>query len=196
MWGVLAFVTNFVPNIGFIIGLVPPAILGLLQGGWGLAVAVIVIYCAINFVIQSVLQPKFQGDALGLTTTLTFLALAFWTFVLGPIGAILALPMTMLVKAVFVDVDPEYAVARPAAVGRLCSRARAATGRVDGRVGGRTGWPVGARGTGRGLTAYADAPGADPARMTRSRPSGVGQWLQPLGRRRTRRSSEGGTWTC
>jgi AI-2 transport protein TqsA len=108
VWGVLAFVTNFVPNIGFIIGLVPPAILGLLQGGWGLAIAVIVVYCAINFVIQSVLQPKFQGDALGLTTTLTFLSLVFWTFVLGPMGAILALPMTMLVKALLVDVDPEY----------------------------------------------------------------------------------------
>jgi AI-2 transport protein TqsA len=108
VWGLLAFVTNFVPNIGFIIGLVPPAILGLLEGGWGLAIAVIVIYCAINFVIQSVLQPKFQGDALGLTTTLTFLALVFWTFVLGPLGAILALPMTMLVKALLVDVDPNY----------------------------------------------------------------------------------------
>ena len=109
VWGVLAFVTNFVPNIGFIIGLVPPAILGLLQGGWGLALAVIVVYCVINFIIQSVLQPKFQGDALGLTTTLTFLALVFWTFVLGPMGAILALPMTMFVKALFVDVDPDYA---------------------------------------------------------------------------------------
>jgi predicted PurR-regulated permease PerM len=108
VWGLLAFVTNFVPNIGFIIGLVPPAILGLLEGGWGLAIAVIVIYCVINFVIQSVLQPKFQGDALGLTTTLTFLALIFWTSVLGPLGAILALPMTMLVKAVLVDVDPNY----------------------------------------------------------------------------------------
>jgi predicted PurR-regulated permease PerM len=109
VWGVLAFVTNFVPNIGFIIGLVPPAILGLLQGGWGLCIAVIVVYCAVNFVIQSVLQPKFQGDALGLTTTLTFLALVFWTWVLGPLGAILALPMTMFVKALFVDVDPDYA---------------------------------------------------------------------------------------
>jgi AI-2 transport protein TqsA len=108
VWGVLAFVTNFVPNIGFIIGLVPPTILGLLQGGWALALTVIVVYCAVNFVIQSVLQPKFQGDALGLTTTLTFLSLAFWTFVLGPMGAILALPMTMLVKALLVDVDPEY----------------------------------------------------------------------------------------
>ena len=109
VWGVLAFVTNFVPNIGFIIGLVPPAILGLLQGGWALCIAVIVVYCVINFIIQSVLQPKFQGDALGLTTTLTFLALVFWTFVLGPMGAILALPMTMFVKALFVDVDPDYA---------------------------------------------------------------------------------------
>lgn len=107
VWGVLAFVTNFIPNVGFIIGLVPPAILGLLQGGWGLAVAVIIVYCVINFVIQSVLQPKFQADALGLTTTLTFLSLAFWTFVLGPLGAILALPMTLLAKAILVDVDPE-----------------------------------------------------------------------------------------
>jgi AI-2 transport protein TqsA len=109
VWGVLAFVTNFIPNIGFIIGLVPPAILGLLQGGWKLAIGVIVIYCVINFILQSVLQPKFQGDALGLTTTLTFLALVFWTFVLGPLGAILALPITMLVKAILVDVDPELA---------------------------------------------------------------------------------------
>jgi AI-2 transport protein TqsA len=107
VWGVLAFVTNFIPNIGFIIGLIPPAILGLLQGGWGLAIAVIVVYCVINFIIQSVLQPKFQGDALGLTTTLTFLSLVFWTFVLGPLGAILALPMTLLAKALIVDVDPD-----------------------------------------------------------------------------------------
>jgi AI-2 transport protein TqsA len=106
VWGVLSFVTNFVPNIGFVIGLVPPAILGLLQGGWGLAIAVIVTYCVVNFVIQSVLQPKFQADALGLTTTLTFLSLVFWTFVLGPLGAILALPMTLLAKALLVDVDP------------------------------------------------------------------------------------------
>jgi len=106
VWGVLAFVTNFIPNIGFIIGLVPPAILGLLQGGWGLAITVIVVYCVINFILQSVIQPKFQADALGLTTTITFLSLVFWTFVLGPLGAILALPMTMLFKALLVDADP------------------------------------------------------------------------------------------
>jgi predicted PurR-regulated permease PerM len=107
VWGVLSFVTNFIPNIGFVIGLVPPAILGLLQGGPGLMIAVIVTYSVINFIIQSVIQPKFVGDALGLSTTLTFLSLVFWAFVLGPLGAILALPMTLLAKALLVDVDPD-----------------------------------------------------------------------------------------
>ena len=106
VWGVLAFVTNFIPNIGFVIGVIPPAIIGLLEGGPGLMLAVIVLYSVINFVIQSIIQPKFQADALGLTTTLTFLSLVFWAWVLGPLGAILALPLTLLLKAIFVDVDP------------------------------------------------------------------------------------------
>jgi AI-2 transport protein TqsA len=106
VWGVLAFVTNFIPNIGFVIGVIPPAIIGLLEGGPQLMFAVIVLYSVINFVIQSIIQPKFQADALGLTTTLTFLSLVFWAWVLGPLGAILALPLTLLLKALFVDVDP------------------------------------------------------------------------------------------
>ena len=106
VWGVLAFVTNFIPNIGFVIGVIPPAIIGLLEGGPGLMIWVIVVYSVINFVIQSIIQPKFQGDALGLSTTLTFLSLIFWAWVLGPIGAILALPMTILVKSLLVDADP------------------------------------------------------------------------------------------
>jgi AI-2 transport protein TqsA len=106
VWGVLAFVTNFIPNIGFVIGVIPPAIIGLLEGGPGLMLAVIVLYSVINFVIQSIIQPKYQADALGLTTTLTFLSLVFWAWVLGPLGAILALPLTLLLKALFVDVDP------------------------------------------------------------------------------------------
>jgi predicted PurR-regulated permease PerM len=107
VWGVLAFITNFIPNIGFVIGLVPPALLALLEGGVWKMVAVIVVYCAINFVIQSVIQPKYQADALNLGVSLTFLSLVFWTFVLGPLGALLALPMTLFVKAVLVDADPQ-----------------------------------------------------------------------------------------
>ncbi|HEY5878613.1 MAG TPA: AI-2E family transporter [Nakamurella sp.] len=107
LWALLAFVTNYVPNIGFLIGLVPPALLALLTGGPSLMITVIVVYCVLNFIIQSVLQPKFVGDAVGLTTTMSFLSLIIWAFLLGPLGAILAIPASLLVKAIMVDVDPD-----------------------------------------------------------------------------------------
>ncbi len=107
LWALVAFVTNYIPNVGFIIGLVPPAILGLLVGGPSLAIAVIVVYCVLNFIIQSVLQPKFVGDAVGLTTTVSFLSLIVWAYILGPIGAILAIPSSLLFKALLVDMDPD-----------------------------------------------------------------------------------------
>jgi AI-2 transport protein TqsA len=106
LWGLLAFITNYIPNIGFVIGVIPPALLGLLDGGVSTMLWVIVSYCVINFVIQSVIQPKVVGDAVGLSTTLTFLSLVFWTWVLGPLGAVLAIPLSLLVKALLVDVDP------------------------------------------------------------------------------------------
>jgi len=106
LWGLLAFITNYIPNIGFIIGLAPPAILGLLEGGPKLMVIVIVVYCVINFVIQSVIQPKYVGDAVDLSLTLTFLSLVFWGWVVGPLGALLAIPLTLLTKALLVDIDP------------------------------------------------------------------------------------------
>ena len=71
-----------------------------------LAITVILVYCVVNFIIQSVLQPKFVGDAVGLTTTVSFLSLVVWAFILGPIGAILAIPASLLVKAILVDMDP------------------------------------------------------------------------------------------
>ncbi len=107
LWALLAFVTNYIPNIGFIIGLVPPALLGLVTGGVSKMIGVIVAYCVLNFIIQSVLQPKFVGDAVGLTTTMSFLSLIIWYYVLGPVGAILAIPASLLVKAVLVDSDPD-----------------------------------------------------------------------------------------
>ena len=106
LWGLLAFITNYIPNIGFVIGLIPPALLGLLEGGLGADDRRDRVYCVINLVIQSVIQPKFVGDAVGLSTTLTFLSLVFWAWVLGPLGALLAIPLTLLAKALLVDVDP------------------------------------------------------------------------------------------
>ena len=105
-WAVLSFITNFIPNIGFIIGLVPPAVLGLLVGGPKTMVAVIIIYGGLNFVVQSLIQPRFIGDAVGLSITVTFLALVLWAWLLGPLGAILAIPMTLLAKALLVEHRP------------------------------------------------------------------------------------------
>ena len=68
--------------------------------------AVIVAYSVINFIIQSVIQPKILADAVNLSLTLTFLSLVFWAFVIGPIGALLAVPLTLLMKALLLDADP------------------------------------------------------------------------------------------
>ncbi|WP_431309466.1 AI-2E family transporter [Gordonia sesuvii] len=106
LWGLLSFITNYIPNVGFVIGLVPPALLALLDGGWGQMLVVIAVYSVINVVIQSVIQPKFVGDAVGLSTTLTFLSLVFWAWVIGPLGAILAVPLTLMSKALLIDIDP------------------------------------------------------------------------------------------
>jgi predicted PurR-regulated permease PerM len=117
LWGLLAFITNYIPNIGFVIGLVPPALLGLLEGGPQLMLLVIVVYTVLNFVIQTVIQPKFVGDAVGLSGTVTFLSLVFWSWVLGAVGALLAVPLSLLVKALLVDVDPRSAWLRPLLAG-------------------------------------------------------------------------------
>ncbi|MCD4526880.1 AI-2E family transporter [Nocardioides sp. cx-173] len=106
LWGLLAFLTSYIPHIGFLIGLVPPAVLALLEGGPGLLLAVVAIYLAVNFVIGSVIHPRVVGNSVGLTSTLTFLSLIFWAGVIGPIGAILAVPLSILVRSLLVDADP------------------------------------------------------------------------------------------
>jgi predicted PurR-regulated permease PerM len=106
LWAVLAFITNYIPNIGFFVGLVPPALLALLDGGPREMALTIAAYMLINVLIQTVIQPKFVGDVVGLSVTVTFLATAFWAWALGPLGALLAIPMTLLAKALLIDVDP------------------------------------------------------------------------------------------
>ncbi len=106
LWGLLAFITNYIPYVGFFIGIVPPAVLALLEGGWSRALLVVVIYLAVNFVLCSLVQPRYIGDAVGLSLTVVFLSLGFWAWMLGPLGAVLAVPLTLLVKAVLVDAHP------------------------------------------------------------------------------------------
>lgn len=103
LWGLLAFITNYIPNIGFVIGLVPPALLALLDGGWEQMVLVIIGYIVINFVLQSVIQPKFVADAVDLSVSMSFVSVMFWTWVLGALGAFLAVPLTLFARALLVD---------------------------------------------------------------------------------------------
>ncbi|MFJ8911433.1 AI-2E family transporter [Amycolatopsis sp. NPDC102389] len=105
LWGLLSFVTNYIPSIGFLLGLAPPATLALLDGGWQAMAAVVAVYGVINFVLQSLIQPRYVGNAVGLSATATFVALVFWAWVLGPLGTLLSVPATLLALAVLVD-DP------------------------------------------------------------------------------------------
>ena len=132
LWGLLSFITNYIPNIGFIVGVIPPALLGLLSGGVEKMIWVILAYCAVNFVIQSVIQPKVVGDAVGLSATVSFLSLIFWAWVLGPLGALLAIPLSLLAKGLLVDIDPSTRWITPlVSGGPLPSSPEAAP---DGRV--------------------------------------------------------------
>ena len=106
-WAVLSFVTNYIPNIGFLLGLIPPVIMALLANDPLTALWVAIGYSVLNVVIQTIIQPKFTGDAVGITATVAILSLLVWAYVLGPLGALLAIPATLLVKTLFVDIDPQ-----------------------------------------------------------------------------------------
>ena len=113
IWGLLAFICSFIPNVGYFIALIPPIIFGALVGGWPTVIAVIVVYAVINGIIQSVIQPRVIGKAVNLSQTITFFSVLFWAVVIGPIGAILAIPMTLLVRLILVDSNPQMSWIRP-----------------------------------------------------------------------------------
>jgi predicted PurR-regulated permease PerM len=98
LWGMLAFLLNFVPNIGSIIAAVPAVLLALIQLGTGLALMTCLGYGVVNIVVGSILEPKFMGRGLGLSTLVVFLSLVFWGWVLGPIGMVLSVPLTIITK--------------------------------------------------------------------------------------------------
>lgn len=102
-WGVLAFVTNYIPNIGFILGVIPPALIALLDGGVTSAIVVVIVFTVINVVVQTIIQPRFTGDAVGISATVAFVSLIFWAYLLGALGALLAIPATLFLKSVLVD---------------------------------------------------------------------------------------------
>ncbi len=98
LWGLLTFLLNYIPNIGSIMAAVPPVLLALVTLGPWSAVAVAIGYLVINVTIGSFLEPRLMGRGLGLSTLVVFLSLLFWGWVLGPVGMILSVPLTMTMK--------------------------------------------------------------------------------------------------
>jgi predicted PurR-regulated permease PerM len=113
LWGLLSFICSFIPNIGYFIAIIPPIVFGFLTGGLPTVIAIIVVYGLVNAVVQSIIQPKVVGKAVELSESITFASVLFWAVVLGPIGAILAVPLTLLGRAVLIDADPSIAWWRP-----------------------------------------------------------------------------------
>jgi predicted PurR-regulated permease PerM len=113
VWGFFSFLTNFIPNIGFVIGIIPPALLALLDDGWKGLLLVVVAYSLLNVTIQTFIQPRIVGNSVGLSAEITFMSLVVWTFLLGALGALLAVPMTLLMRAIFIDADSRAAWVAP-----------------------------------------------------------------------------------
>lgn len=101
LWGFLAFLLNYIPNLGSIIASIPATILSLIQLGFGSAVLVLAGYTMVNFIIGNVVEPRLMGRKLGLSTLVIFISLIFWGNLLGLVGAILCIPLTITAKFAF-----------------------------------------------------------------------------------------------
>lgn len=100
MMGLLAFLLNYIPNIGSIIAAIPPILLALLTLGIGRAVLCAVGYVAINMVFGNIIEPRVMGKGLGLSPLVVVLTMVFWGWVFGPVGLLLSAPLTMVTKII------------------------------------------------------------------------------------------------
>ena len=98
LWGLIAFLLNYIPTIGSFIAAAPAVLFALVQLGFGGALAALIAFVAVNIIIGSFIEPKLMGQGMGLSTFIVFLSLIFWGFVFGTVGMFLSVPLTMTVK--------------------------------------------------------------------------------------------------
>ncbi|MBN1478652.1 AI-2E family transporter [candidate division KSB1 bacterium] len=98
LWGLLAFLLNYIPTIGSILASIPPILLALIQMGLWPAVIVLAVYLAVNNVIGGFIEPRTMGKGLGISPLIVLLSVIFWGWVLGPVGMLLSVPLTMSIK--------------------------------------------------------------------------------------------------
>ena len=109
--GVLAFLLNFIPNIGSIMAAIPGVLLALVLHGTGVSIAVGIGYLTINTVIGNILEPRIMGDSLGLSPLVVVLSLLLWGWVLGPVGMLLSVPLTTTAKLFMASIDETKGIA-------------------------------------------------------------------------------------
>lgn len=98
LWGSVAFLFNYIPNIGSFLAAIPAVMLAWVLHGSGVAVAVAAGYGLVNMVFGNFLEPRLMGRSLGLSTLVVFLSLVLWGWVLGPVGMVLSVPLTMILR--------------------------------------------------------------------------------------------------
>lgn len=98
IWGLIAFLLNYIPNIGSFIAAVPALLFAIIQLGFGGFIWTGMVFISVNVLIGSVIEPKMMGKGMGLSTFVVFLSLIFWGFILGTVGMFLSIPLTMSVK--------------------------------------------------------------------------------------------------
>ena len=122
LWGLLAFLLNYIPTLGSILAAVPAVLLALVQLSVGDAALVALGYLVVNFVAGNVLEPRLMGRGLNLSTLVVFLSLVFWGWVLGPVGMLLSIPLTMTVKIALESFEDTRWLAVMLSSGKVSSR--------------------------------------------------------------------------
>jgi predicted PurR-regulated permease PerM len=107
LWGVLTFLLSFIPTVGLFLALIPPAILALLEFGPGTALLVVAGYLLIDLVVENVVKPKFLGESLDIAPLVIILSVIVWAAVLGSMGALLAVPLTLAIKELLLEADED-----------------------------------------------------------------------------------------
>jgi len=103
LWGIFFFVLSFIPNFGFIISVIPPFAVTVLEHGWTRAFIVLGVIVVMNFIVDNILAPRFMSRSVGLSTLAVFLSLIIWAWILGPVGALISVPLTLMVKQLVFD---------------------------------------------------------------------------------------------
>jgi len=103
LWGIFFFVLSFIPNFGFIISVIPPFVLTILEFGWTRAGLVLLVIVVMNTIVDNILAPRLMSRSVGLSTLAVFLSLIIWAWILGPVGALISVPLTLMVKLLVFD---------------------------------------------------------------------------------------------